>query len=128
MQHNEIVGYAIIALGALLLLFTFYQAYALYLNPFINIGNFSGYINVNTGHQAYPSSNSNLSSSSLESGIASSLAASLISSIPLNAYFFVTTEVLLLFVFASIGYKFTKLGLDLINQQHALPGTPKAQK
>jgi hypothetical protein len=55
------------------------------------------------------------------------LAASLISSIPLNAYFFVIIEVMLLFVFASIGYKFTKLGLDLVNQ-HAPPSASKAQK
>ena len=127
MQHNEIAGYAAIVIGVLLLLFTFYQAYMLFINPFANIGDFSGYINVNTAHQAYPPSSSNLSTSSLESGIASSLAASLISSIPLNAYFFVIIEVLLLFVFASIGYKFTRLGLDLIIR-HPSHKSDKAQK
>lgn len=124
MQNNEIAGYATIAIGVLLLLFTFYQAYTLYLNPFVNIGGFSGYLNVNT---AQPSGSNPSNASSIASGIGSSIVSSLIRSIPLNAYFFVTTEVLLLFVFASIGYKFTKLGLNLINR-HVQPSTSKAQK
>ena len=41
MQHNEIAGYAAIVIGVLLLLFTFYQAYTLFINPFANIGDFS---------------------------------------------------------------------------------------
>lgn len=101
---NKTYGSILLLLGIILLIFTFYIGYTLYLN-------------VHALSMAPPSIQtvSNLNASELPSAIANNL----INSIPTSNLFYYVISVMLLFLFANIGYKFALLGIKVL-QEHSV--------
>ncbi len=112
MEHSTIkIGYVLLVLGVSILLFTFYEAY----------GIFSLFINGNIFAQpAQPSVNlgSAPASNISETGLVNALLGGIINAFPIGKYFSYLLGVIVLGVFASIGYKFAKIGVDMIELRY----------
>ena len=118
MNHKETLGVIFIFTGIILLLFTFYEAYVLY-RGFVG-GTLVLPANTNTS-VSIAATNGTLDRAALNQ-LGQSIADSMIKAFPLNTYFGYVLSVLLLGVFASVGYKIAKLGIDLTNaEKHRTP-------
>jgi hypothetical protein len=112
MAYNSKVGNAVFALGIVILLFTFYEAYSLYTQ-----------MRSASTQPPAPISLNNASANSVGAALADILP----STLPSKSLFYDLLAVFVLFVFGSIGYKIAKLGLEmkgLEKQQQS----PKQQK
>ncbi len=98
MAYNNNIGSIIFAVGIVILLFTFYEAYALYVQM----------INISSQPPAPISLNSSEANS-----VGAALAYILPSSLPSKSLFYKILAIFVLLVFASIGYKVAKLGLEM---------------
>jgi len=113
MNYKEMLGMCFIFAGILILLFTFYEAYVL----FKGFTNGSIVIPMNTnGNVSIQANNGTLDKAALDQ-LGQSIADSVIRAFPLNAYFGYVLSVFLLGIFASVGYKIAKLGIDLSNPE-----------
>lgn len=107
MSSNSAVGYTLLAVGVVILLFTFYQAYAIFQG--ISNGSFS--LLTQTQATTTPQSNTNLSiQSALNTAISSAF-----SSMHFGAYASTLILLIVLMLFASIGYKFAKIGIGMLS-------------
>ncbi|MGC8537628.1 MAG: hypothetical protein ACP5MZ_01420 [Candidatus Micrarchaeia archaeon] len=98
MAYNSNIGNAVFALGIVILLFTFYEAYSLYTQM----------LSASTQPPA-PISLNNTSANSVGAALADILP----STLPSKSLFYDLLAVFVLFVFGSIGYKVAKLGLEM---------------
>ncbi|MGC8538896.1 MAG: hypothetical protein ACP5MK_03450 [Candidatus Micrarchaeia archaeon] len=107
-------GYALITIGILVILFTFYLGYSMY--------NSIGY-----SLQAQPraTSQSNASINSTISSISNSIN-SVTSQVSSMGY--IVIQILLLFLFASIGYKIADLGIKTNSAEAKSSGAPSDKK
>lgn len=109
MSYEEMPGFVLMTVGILVLLFTFYEAYVLY-NGFTSG---SLVIPMNTS-SATPNTSTNGTLSQAINQMGQSIASTVIKAFPINAYFGYVLAVLLLGIFANVGYKIAKLGVELI--------------
>jgi hypothetical protein len=111
MAYNSKVGNVIFALGIVILLFTFYEAYSLYTQML--------------SASSQPPAQISLNNTSANS-VSAALAYILPSSLPSKSLFYDLLAIFVLFVFGSIGYKIAKLGLEMkgLEKQQS----PKQQK
>jgi uncharacterized membrane protein YiaA len=106
---NKDIGYVMLFFGIAILLFTLYQAYSFY-TAAINGTLFPAPKPLSPQNPQLKATNSN-SPTQLESALMSGIASELLSELPIQQYAGYVFAVLLLGVFASIGYKFASLGI-----------------
>lgn len=111
MTYNSNAGNIIFAIGLVLLLFTFYEAYVLYTQMI--------------SASSQPPAPISLNSSEANS-VGAALADILPSTLPSKALFYKILAIFVLLVFGSIGYKVAKLGLEMKALDR--PQATKAQK
>lgn len=100
------IGYGILALGIVIILFTFVLGYGIYINTTNQANNF------------VPQQNFSYSGGSLNASIAgviSTFTNNTFSLVKSSSY--VVLEVLVLFLFLNIGYKIAKIGLEKLDSQ-----------
>ncbi len=109
-DRATMIGYALLIIGVAILLFTFYEAYTLY--TYFRSGN-SVFTQSQPSITVTPSQgNASIQASSVES----SLLGGLLKAFPIGTYFSYLLAVILLGVFASVGYKLAKIGSDMIGK------------
>lgn len=130
-MKNDAFAYAMLVVGIAILLFTFYSAYGLYSNvlsgAFFNSTAISGASTANSTLSVQNSSSTSVLISKISNGIVSDLLAQF----PFNKYFGLLLAIILLALFASIGYKFAKLGIGLLSTpgvQSATPPKPQTKQ
>lgn len=106
------MGVVIFAVGIALLLFTFYEAYGIYVVAKASIGSVQA-SQQNSGSAAMQSGQLN-SSTQLASTLANDIVNGIFSRMPIDKYAAEFVTVVLLYVFASIGFKISRLGIYLI--------------
>jgi hypothetical protein len=107
MGRDAWIGYVLLAVGIAVLLFTLYEAYGIF-GLFMNGNIFAAPAQPNTVLGNAPASNIS------ESGLVTALLGGIISAFPIGKYFSYFLGVIVLGVFASIGYKFAKIGVEMI--------------
>jgi dolichol kinase len=104
MSSKSVIGYALLAIGVLILAFTFYQAFEIFHE--INTGTFQMF----STSQPTPIINQNTSiQGAINTAISSAFA-----SLHLGGYAESFMLLVILALFASIGYKFAKLGVEML--------------
>ena len=100
MQSEKTLAYAAFAIGVLIILFTLYMGYGLY-------GTIMAKANA-------PSSvTTSSSASSLNQSISSAISSAIGAHLPSSGTFLLLLEIILLFLFANIGYKIAILGVHM---------------
>jgi len=111
--YEKPFGYVLIVVGVLILLFTFYEAYVLF-NGFLQ-GSLLPAPNLSNATQLTLSMNG--TNSTLEQTIigqiGQGIASNILRAFPINIYLGFMLAIVILGVFASIGYKIAKLGIEL---------------
>ncbi len=109
MITDKYVGYTMLAVGIIILFFTLYEAFMMYgifmqgnlfaiqAAPTVNVGTQSGNVS--------------------ESGLASAVLSGLISAFPIGKYFSYLLAIMVLAIFASVGYKFARIGIDIMKTE-----------
>ena len=105
---NYILGYIFLAVGIAILGFTFLQAYGIFTE--VMNGTFPLLSSTQPQSAQLPTIQSN---ASIQTVVGSALSSAL-SGLHINAYASVFILIAMLAVFASIGYKFAKIGLSMI--------------
>jgi hypothetical protein len=107
MSSNSVVGYALLAVGVLILLFTFYQAYLIFQS--ISNGSFSLLTSTQAPATSQPGTNVSIQ------GVINTAISSAFSSMHFGAYATSLILLVVLALFASIGYKFAKIGINMLS-------------
>jgi hypothetical protein len=108
MENREEAGYLLLFLGVVILLFTFYLGYRIYVSATaIHPPSASPQIN-------YPSVGSGSNASSIIGPIITGAIQSVTSSLNLSAYANFFIEIIVLYLFANVGYKIAKLGVEML--------------
>ncbi|MDE1768677.1 MAG: hypothetical protein KGH67_03740 [Candidatus Micrarchaeota archaeon] len=114
-NDNKGIGRALLILGVIILLFTLYEAYSLYDQAVT--GNLFANLIAQTPHPEPQINVSNLSSpKQIEASMLSAIASQMVSQIPIQQDFSFIIAILLLGLFASIGYKLASLGIAIIRK------------
>ena len=115
MAANRDIGYVLLALGIMILLFTLYQAYMFYSEATAGT-----LFTTSSPQQAPPTVGGQ---GNLTQQIESSMISQVLNQVPIQKYAGYIFAVLLLGVLASIGYKFAMLGINELRNE-----TPKTEK
>jgi len=107
MKANSATGYVLLAIGVVLLAFTFYQAYTIFTQ--IMQGTFALFA---SGPQA-SSAVATGQNASIQNIVGNAVSSAL-AGLHLDAYATALILLAVLALFASIGYKFAKIGVELI--------------
>ena len=99
MQSEKTIAYVAFAIGVLIILFTLYMGYGLY-GTIITQAN-------------APIASSSASSGSLNQSISSAINSAIGSHLPSSGVFLLLLDIILLFLFANIGYKIAILGVHM---------------
>ena len=100
MENNRIYGYILILIGLFILGFVFYIAYSMFTALY--------------ALAQLPSNPVNLSNVNA-SDITSAIATNLVNSIPSKNLVYYIISIMLLFLLASIGFKFSEIGVKLLH-------------
>jgi hypothetical protein len=93
------IGYALLAVGLLMLIFTFLLGYGVYQNV--------------TAASMFPNANQKVSGSNLSAVVGSAIQNA---TAPLDSSIYTIISIVVLFLFASIGYKMAMLGIRLLEK------------
>ncbi len=107
MKANSSTGYALLAVGIVILLFTFYQAYTIF-NELMT-GTFPLLATQGSG-AAQQAASQNVSVQQIVGNAVSSA----LSGLHINTYATIIILLIVLELFASIGYKFAKIGVETL--------------
>ncbi|MEM0094510.1 MAG: hypothetical protein QW046_01845 [Candidatus Micrarchaeaceae archaeon] len=116
MNGTEVVGLLIFVLGILILLFTFYEAYLLYEQMLY------------AGAQKPPQVAINATSASTPQGIVQGVVQGILGSMQLQQISYDFLAIILLLVFASVGYKVAKLGIELRSSERRKGGNAQQKE
>ncbi|MEM3227706.1 MAG: hypothetical protein QXR58_00980 [Candidatus Micrarchaeaceae archaeon] len=116
MRANSATGYALLVVGVIILLFTFYQAYTI----FVQIMN--GTFPLLASQQPLSQTAGTGQNVSIQNAVSSAVSSAL-AGLHINVYATIVILLGVLALFASIGYKFAKIGVEMIKS-----GAPQIQK
>ena len=110
--NKKTLGYALMACGLAVLFFTLYEAYVLYVG--FTQGSLLSQAQTNSAitipqSKVTPANNA----SAVESQLSQSIVSGMTKAFPVNEYFDYVLAVLLLGVFANVGYKLVTLGIAM---------------